>query len=227
MRTPILYRALRLSAAATLALLAACAQAPTTPGAASATEPQLQLSPEERATFFVHAARSGDLAETRKQLAAGAQLDGFDTLDQTALIAAVDHNQIEIIRFLLDKGANPNLGDHAGWTPLIHAAYFGANEELLSLLIDRGADVNGRNDRGVSALYLAAAVGREDQVRVLLKHGADPALASKAGYTPKQVAQMRGLERIVALLDGKEPPAGGVISTPSAAPAAPVKPQGS
>jgi len=210
------------TAAAVTLLLAACAQNPAAPGASAGSE--VKLSQEDRTTFFVNAARVGDLDEARKQLAGGAPIDGFDSLDQTALIAAVDHNNIEIIGFLLDKGADPKLGDHAGWTPLIHASYFGANEALINLLIDRGADVNAVNDRGVTALYLAAASGREEQVQVLLKRGADPKIATKSGYTAERIAQARGLSRIVALLDGKAPDAGAAVTTPSAAPASPAVP---
>lgn len=195
----------RLAAGLVLALaagLGACASAPP----AARPDAQPQLSAEDRNAFFVHAARTGAIDDLRRYLEQGAEINAFDSLDQTALIAAVDHQQLEIVRLLLDRGADPRLADHAGWTPLIHAIYFGSDETLLGLLLDRGADIDARNDRGVTALYLAAAAGREPQVQFLLKRGADPQLATEAGYTPLRIAQLRGYERIVALLGG-EPPA--------------------
>lgn len=103
---------------------------------------------------------------------------------------------------MLDRGADVNLPDPAGWTPLIHAVYFGASDELLALLLDRGARINAQNDRGVTALYLAAGIGREPQVRLLLDRGADPQLATQSGYTPQRIAQQKGLAGIVKLLEG-------------------------
>ena len=40
----------------------------------------------------------------------------------------------------IKKGANVNAKDNDGWTPLILAAYFNKNPEVINLLIDAGAD---------------------------------------------------------------------------------------
>ncbi|AXQ31288.1 ankyrin repeat domain-containing protein [Solimonas sp. K1W22B-7] len=184
-------------------LLAACASNPAAAPAAPAVPAvaaQPQLSDEERIAFFVNHARSGELIDVARELKAGIDVNALDTLDQTALIGAVSHKQLLVIKLLLNSGANPNLADQAGWTPLIHAVYSGADPDLLGLLLDAGADVNGRNDRGITALYLASVGGREEQVRYLLSRGADPALASKAGYTALKIAQLKGLQKIVTLL---------------------------
>lgn len=160
----------------------------------------------ERISFFVHDARSGHLDQVAKGLDAGIPVDAVDAVDQTALIAAAGKDHIEIVQLLLDRGAKPDVPDPAGWTALIHATYFGARPELLSLLVQKGADVNHQNDRGATALYLAAAAGREATVRRLLALGANPALATRSGYTPLRVAQTNGLTRIVELLDPKTVP---------------------
>lgn len=188
-------------------MMSGCAQNPTTTTVAPVAAETPQLSAEDRAGFLVHAARSGAIDELRKYLAAGTDINAFDTLDQTALIAAIDHHHLDIVRLLLDRGADVRLADHAGWTPLIHAAYFGANDELLALLLDRGADINAQNDRGVTALYMSAAYGREQTTQLLLKRGANAALPTQSGYTALRIAQLRGFERVVALLDGKPLPA--------------------
>ncbi len=48
---------------------------------------------------------------------------------------------IEIVKFLLDHGANVNAVDHDGWSPLMWAVGL-KNAELVQLLIDHGASVN-------------------------------------------------------------------------------------
>jgi ankyrin repeat protein len=189
--------------AATL-MVVACAQAPVAPKTGEpVAEAAPQLSPQDQLAFFINDIRHGECAKIAPGLKAGLPIDGFDTLDQTPLIAAVSQNQVECVKELVARGANVDLADHAGWTPLIHAAYFGSGNEILALLLDHGAKVNAQNTRGLTALYLASAAGHEPQVQLLLAHGADPAIASASGYTPVRVAQLRGLSRIVAMLEAK------------------------
>lgn len=194
--------------AAALALaLAACAQTPSNnapsaaPVAAAPSAPVPGLSDEDRVAFFVNHARHGELEPVRQEIEAGIDVNRRDHLDQTALIAAVTQRSAPIVALLLAHGADPNLGDNAGWTPLIYGAYFGVEPEILQALIDRGAQINARNDRGITALYLASATGHEAQVRFLLDRGADRSLASSSGYTPQRIAQLRGLGKIVTMLD--------------------------
>ena len=189
--------------AAALALaLAACAQTPSNNAPSAApSAPVPGLSDEDRVAFFVNHARHGELEPVRQEIEAGIDVNRRDHLDQTALIAAVTQRSAPIVALLLAHGADPNLGDNAGWTPLIYGAYFGVEPEILQALIDRGAQINARNDRGITALYLASATGHEAQVRFLLDRGADRSLASSSGYTPQRIAQLRGLGKIVTMLD--------------------------
>ncbi len=196
---------LNLAAFALLAL-SACAeqnvkQSAADTGTAADAAVSGELSQEDRIAFFVHSARTGDLDGVRQGLAEGIPVDGRDTLDQTALLAAVSRNSLDGVQLLLERGANPSLGDKAGWTPLHFATYFGVSTEIVTALLAKGADINARNDRGITALYFASATGHELQVKVLLEHGADRELASQSGYTPLKIARVRGLEAVVALLD--------------------------
>lgn len=188
-----------------LASLSGCATTSEPSAATTTAETPAAAPAEELVTFFVNEARSGHLDKVKEALAAGVPVDTVDSVDQTALIAAASKDQLEIAKVLLAHGADPNAHDPAGWTPLIHATYFGSSLDLISLLVDKGANVNAQNDRGVTALYLAAAGGHEAYVQHLLKLGADPKLATKTGYTPLRVAQANGLSKIVALLDPGAP----------------------
>ncbi|MES2489188.1 MAG: ankyrin repeat domain-containing protein [Pseudomonadota bacterium] len=184
--------------------LAGCAQSAIKPTAEATTPATITISgltPEDRAAFFVNHARSGELDEVEKNLAAGANVDQIDSLGQTALIAAVSQNSLAGVKLLLSHKANPNLPDGSGWTPIIYGAYFGASDELLTELLKSGADINGRNDRGVTALFLASAAGHEELVKFLLSNGADKSIESTAGYSPLRIAKLRGQGRIVTLLD--------------------------
>jgi ankyrin repeat protein len=126
----------------------------------------------------------------------------------TALYRAAEAGDIDVIRALLAKGANPNING-MGFTPFLVAAgvTLGAgagaapNTALLDLMIQHGADVNAQvtgtksysmrvsynpppNKEGASALHGAVQAGRTDLVRYLLEKGAAPELVDANGRKP-------------------------------------------
>ena len=200
-------------------LLAGCAASAPKPEAAAQAAPEAgaetataaaataELSPEDRNSFFVNFARTGDLASVKKELAAGIDVNVHDSLGQTALLAAVSHSALPVVNELIAHHADVNAADTAGWTPLHYAAYFGAGNELIAALLKGGASIDARNDRGITPLYFATALAHAEQVKFLLEHGADRAIASNSGFTPLKVAQTKGYDGIAALFDPAAKPA--------------------
>jgi ankyrin repeat protein len=77
------------------------------------------------------------------------------------------------LRFLLQKGADPNMRDRDGVTPLLIAV--NQNEDdCVQILIDAKANVNLANNRGETPLIRAVQLHNLTMVRQLLKAGADP-----------------------------------------------------
>lgn len=176
-----------------------------------------KLSEEDRIGLTVHFARVGDLPGLKRMLDAGAPVDGRDTLDQTALIAAVSQDSLAGVQELLKRGAKIDLVDKAGWTALHFTTFFSTETGVMDALVKAGANVNAQNDRGITALYFAAATGHEAQVKYLLAHGADREIASKNGWSPLRISKVKGLEAIADLLDPEHKAA----SAPTAAAPAP------
>ena len=106
--------------------------------------------------------------------------------DYTVLNVAVDTGDLEIVKILLDHGADPNMGD--GWhhSPLIAAAEKGS--EMMTLLIEKGAKVND-GPGGSSALWDAAKSNRIGALKFLLDHGANPNTHSE-GRDPETILHM-------------------------------------
>lgn len=89
------------------------------------------------------------------------------------LVAAIVGQNINIVRQLIDAGADLNriaCGRYGG--PLPAAAAFGMND-LIKELVDRGARVNDDDDKASDALYAASLAGHVSTVDLLLKLGAD------------------------------------------------------
>lgn len=112
------------------------------------------------------------------------------------------------LSFLIGRGANVNIRNHRGETPLLLAALLGW-EEGAKLLLDRGATVDLANSKGETPLILA--VQRRDlaMVRLLLGKGADPKRSdSVAGFSALDYAKRDNrATAILKLLEAPRTPA--------------------
>jgi ankyrin repeat protein len=94
-------------------------------------------------------------------------------------IAAYE-GDVERVKKLLEKGANPNIQDEVGRTPLRNAAFKG-HVDVVKLLLEHGADPNIQNEYGDTPLHMAVYWGRVDVVKLLLEYGADPTVRTRTG----------------------------------------------
>jgi ankyrin repeat protein len=96
-------------------------------------------------------------------LDAGVDVNAQDQEGCTALALAVGECTIDVLHFLLTRGANPNLGN-----PLIHALWNdGTSAEDLKVLIAAGADPNAQQVEEMNALEWAEETGDDDFIRLL------------------------------------------------------------
>jgi ankyrin repeat protein len=100
------------------------------------------------------------------------------TDDWTLLHSAAYWGRLEIVRMLLDRGANPNAENKENETPLrlVSRGKYNSQERGLGiarLLLGRGVDVNATAKTPFTPLHWAAFNGRLEIARVLLDHGAN------------------------------------------------------
>lgn len=93
--------------------------------------------------------------------------------NSTALHMASHHERENenVVRLLLERGANPKAVETDGSTPL-HSAAAGGLVSIMRLLIEHGAEVGAKSEDG-SVLALVAYYGHEDAARFLISKGAD------------------------------------------------------
>jgi uncharacterized protein len=98
----------------------------------------------------------------------GAEVDAFGRgwMTGTAMHSAVSRLQSDVVRILLEAGANPNVRQSAGWTPL-HAAAMNGDVTSVELLLASGADPTATNDEGRSVIDLATEKGDEATVDLI------------------------------------------------------------
>ncbi|MBI3864159.1 MAG: ankyrin repeat domain-containing protein [Planctomycetia bacterium] len=171
------------------------------------------------------AAETGNVEFTRALLEMGADVETTSTGD-TALHTAVLWDQLEIVRLLLDAGANPNAQDVDQCTPLMLArtsecvdlllaagarvdfadqtgaevVHHHSDPEILSRLQEAGAGLNPHEPSMPTVLHRAAETGDLPLARYLLQGGADVNGATVWGLTPLMSAAERGHVGVMELL---------------------------
>jgi hypothetical protein len=115
----------------------------------------------EEATKFL--SRPGSVIVNTRDLSTG----------QTALHIVIDRHDNTWLAFLLQKGANPNISDKEGTTPLLLATQLRFVDGVRTLLA-KDAKVNDTNKQGETALIRAVQLRDGELVRLLLANGADP-----------------------------------------------------
>ena len=95
---------------------------------------------------------------------------------------------LEVLRTLLDAGANLFGATKAGQGVLHRAAWGAGSSEVVRFLLDAGVAVNGRDALGWTALHCAAAARRPDVIRLLVSADAEVNVTDAWGLTPLHVA---------------------------------------
>jgi ankyrin repeat protein len=111
---------------------------------------------------------------------------------------------VSAIESLLESGADPNYGDHAGFPSIIAALSSGRPErlEIVDLLILRGADIQQRGANGYTPLHWAACEDDPVLIGWLLRRGADPEARTNVDdcATPLEEALILGRSKAAVAL---------------------------
>ncbi len=129
----------------------------------------------------------------------GAIIDQQNNEKQTALIAAVQSNNIDILEILISNGANINLQDNLGFTALIYAAKEG-KADMVKTLLRNGANPNITNYNITTALIYAAKNGHKEIVEMLLKAKVNVNVINSYGVTALINAAINPHTEIIQML---------------------------
>ena len=123
-----------------------------------------------------------------------------DALGRTPLHIAAEKGYVDVVMFLVENGADVNLTDANGNTPLIFIIHKTGNLEIVKRLLTNGAVVNAQNRTGETALMYAAWRGHLEIVQLLLEHSADASLKNRQGDTALTLAESKEHHTIVQML---------------------------
>jgi len=158
---------------------------------------------------MVASCEQGNLLDVQALFALGVVLtdgSGKKLAGKIIAAAAATAGSLELVRLLLDRGADANALDASKNTPLIWATWHG-EPDTCALLLDRGAQIDYMNEQRETALIKAIKGVKyqprcRDVIKVLLARKANPNLAAKNTAGPLHEAIDARLEDVVrALLD--------------------------
>jgi hypothetical protein len=116
----------------------------------------------------------------------------LDAYGYSPLHYAAQQNNVEIVEYLLSKGADPD-ATQCGATALHRAAYAGSFESC-ELLLKAGANVNAIDTSYKdmrTPLHKASSVGNEKVIEILLKYGADASIQDSSGKYPADLLKRK------------------------------------
>jgi uncharacterized protein len=114
------------------------------------------------ACFFGHTA----LAEFLLERGAEVSAPSSNLLNVQPIHSAAAGQHLEIVRLLLDHGADPNARQADGYTPL-HSAAQNGQAAMVRLLLEHKADRYAENSEGITPVDLARQAGHEEAVALL------------------------------------------------------------
>lgn len=123
---------------------------------------------QQRQRLFAEAIMDGNFRQVRILHFAGANVNARGNCCMPLFLAAGE-GRLDMVRYLLDQGAEVNAREKLGATALTEAAYYGRVKVTRELLF-RGADVNAIGDDG-TALDIATKRGFANIAELLRHHG--------------------------------------------------------
>jgi ankyrin repeat protein len=121
---------------------------------------------------FCGAVVDGNIPVVKKYLDAGIMKVNDVFFGWAPVLSATEKGQVEMVKFLVERGANINYQHPiTKLTPVATAAY-DANNELLEWLLQHGGNPNIQMRGGISVLRVTRDEGRKATADILIKYGA-------------------------------------------------------
>uniref|UniRef100_A0A4W6EPD0 Euchromatic histone-lysine N-methyltransferase 2 n=1 Tax=Lates calcarifer TaxID=8187 RepID=A0A4W6EPD0_LATCA len=145
---------------------------------------------EDGYTGLHHAAKLGNLEIVNMLLETGqVDVNAQDSGGWTPIIWAAEHKHVDVIKALLNRGADVTINDKELNVCLHWAAYAG-NVDIAELVLNSGCSLASVNMHGDTPLHIAAREGYLECVTLFLSRGADIDIMNREGDTPLTLARV-------------------------------------
>jgi ankyrin repeat protein len=154
---------------------------------------------------LMKAVKRNDVRGVQQLIAGGANVDELDPNGDAPLVMAAYLGHTDIVRLLLEAGADVRAVDPGMKATALHAAAYAGRTEAARLLIEHGIEIDRQGPKnGYTALHDAIWQGHTETARVIIDAGADLTLENHEGQTPLAFARARHRGDIAAMIEGKQ-----------------------
>lgn len=150
------------------------------------------------------AVKNNDVAGVRDLIKQGIDVNELDANNDAPLIIAAYKGYAEIVKLLLEAGADVTVVDPGMKATALHAAAYAGRAEAAKLLIEYRIDIDKQGPyNGYTALHDAVWQNNIDTAKIIIEAGADLTIQSNSGETQLEFAKSRNHHEIVALIEQK------------------------
>lgn len=152
-------------------------------------------------TALMTAVNNNDGSAVKKLIAQGVNVSELDSNQDAPLVMAAYKGYSEIVRLLLEAGADVTAVDPGMKATALHAAAYAGRTEAAKLLVQHKIDIDKQGPyNGYTALHDAIWQGNVETAEVIINAGANLNLKSNSGQTPLEFAKSKNNKKIIALI---------------------------
>jgi hypothetical protein len=158
---------------------------------------------------LLRASKIGDLEEVKNAFEpfknAGwiADVNTRELCNFTPLHNAVGEGHVQIVKFLLSKGAKVDAVTESSRTPL-HLACYNGSKEIIQLLLNFDANINIQDDEGNTPTHILAEFGWTESLSLLLEHKPDLSIKNKCGLVASELAASIETQKLFASFSSEQ-----------------------
>jgi uncharacterized protein len=155
-------------------------------------------------TILMKAVKNNDVPGIRNLIRQGTDINELDTGGDSPLIMAAYLGHTEILRLLLEAGADVSALDPGMKATALHAAAYAGRTDAARLLIEHKIDIDKQGPyNGFTALHDAIWQNHLETAQVIITGGANLSLKSHDGQTPLEFARARKQPALIRLIEEK------------------------
>jgi uncharacterized protein len=155
-------------------------------------------------TVLMKAVKNNDVALVKELIKQDVNVNELDANQDAPLIMAAYKGYTDIVKLLLEAGADVAVVDPGMKATAPHAAAYAGNAEAAQLLIEYKIDMDKQGPyNGYTALHDAVWQNNVETAKILIEAGANLHIKSNTGETALDLAKSRNYEKIVALIEQK------------------------
>lgn len=125
-------------------------------------------------------------------------------IDKWSLYVAVENDQLDIVRKLLEHGADVNITETHGFSVMVLASTYGICKETFQLLVFYGINLYHMDKWHRTALHHMAHHGKYQMTKMLLDMDVETTIKDINGQTAADIAKNKGHEHIVKIIQEHE-----------------------